>query len=365
MILFIIIVTTVAFLWFVVPAKAEASGFIRPNHSMFRDSLSNVHIVGEVQNIGDVPVNLTRVTVTFLDAQNNPISPSKSEYTKLNVILPRRTAPFKIVFPDSAGKVANYVFSSPTFTSTTAKPIGLNISSTNSYLDSGGWMHVAGTIKNTASINATFVKIVATFYNKTTGKVVGVADGYLATSTLEANQTANFDVQVSGVKVPSNSSSVVTAESMEFLSETYSAALVDRTPPDIISVAWNPQSPNSTQSVDVSASVVEPGYASGVKNVTLWYAVDDALTFQPISMQWQNGQWRATIPAQNGGVTVQFFVKAFDNEQNGAMYPSPPYGYTVVNESVASPFPLELAVALVIVVAIIVGILIKYRRKLR
>jgi len=350
----------------IIPSRAETTVIFLGNHSMIRapvyGSLSNVYVFGEVQNVGDVPVNLTRVTVTFLDGQGFPID-SISRYTKLNVILPGKTAPFEIAIQDSDERIVDYSFSELTFVATTAKPIKLELLSCNSYLDSGGWMHVGGTVKNIADRNATYVKLIATFYNTTNGKVIGVATDYANEIELEANQTSGFDIQVSGVKVPATASSVVVAESLEFLSEMHSTVLVDRTPPDIVLVAWNPQTPNSTQQVKVNATVVEPSYASGVKNVTLWYKVNDA-PFQSISMQKQNEQWTAVIAPQNEGVTVQFFIEAFDKEQNKAVHPSPPYYYTVVNKSTAPPFSPEISIALLVIIVIVAGVLIKYRKKL-
>jgi PKD repeat protein len=52
------------------------------------------------------------------------------------------------------------------------------------------------------------------------------------------------------------------------------------------------------------------------KTLFLWYAPND--TWFSLDMAMQDGSWTAIIPGQSGGITVKFFVEAFDNEENKA-----------------------------------------------
>jgi len=92
------------------------------------------------------------------------------------------------------------------------------------------------------------------------------------------------------------------------------AVSLDNTPPLIGVPTWNPEEPLAYEEVDVSVWVSEGGYASGVKNVTLWYRTDDEWHF--LEMVMPNGLWTATIPGQSAGVNVEFYIEAYDNVEN-------------------------------------------------
>jgi len=94
------------------------------------------------------------------------------------------------------------------------------------------------------------------------------------------------------------------------------AVIVDNTPPQIGVPTWNPEEPFADEEVEVSVWVSEGGYGSGIKNVTLWYRTDDEWRF--IEMVMPDGLWTATVPGQNAGVNVEFYVEAYDNVGNGA-----------------------------------------------
>ncbi len=103
------------------------------------------------------------------------------------------------------------------------------------------------------------------------------------------------------------------------------AVILDNTPPLIGVPTWNPEEPLAYEEVDVSIWVSEGGYASGVKNVTLWYRTDDE--WHLLEMVMPNGLWTATIPGQSAGVNVEFYIEAHDNMENSDKTST--YNYTV------------------------------------
>jgi PKD repeat protein len=119
------------------------------------------------------------------------------------------------------------------------------------------------------------------------------------------------------------------------VSELFSYTVGDFVPPVISNVIHVPDSPDPKEIVTVSAKVIEPADASGVKNVTLWYTAAGTWSF--IDMAMQDGLWTANIPGQSGGVYVKFFVEAFDNEGNNAKTST--FGYMVVLPN-RSPIPV-------------------------
>jgi len=110
------------------------------------------------------------------------------------------------------------------------------------------------------------------------------------------------------------------------VSELFSYVVGDFLPPVISNIIQVPNSPYPYEIVKVSAKVTEPAEASGVKNVTLWYATTGTWSF--IDMAMQNGLWTANISGQSGGLHVEFFVEAFDNAGNNAKTST--FGYTVI-----------------------------------
>ncbi|UCC58360.1 MAG: PKD domain-containing protein [Candidatus Bathyarchaeum sp.] len=109
-------------------------------------------------------------------------------------------------------------------------------------------------------------------------------------------------------------------------SDYYSYVVCDFVPPVISDVLQVPTSPLPDETVTVSANVIEPPEASGVKNVTLWYTTDDVWSF--LEMVMQNGLWTAIIPGQSEGVDIRFFIEAFDNAGNSAA--TSIFDYTVI-----------------------------------
>jgi hypothetical protein len=174
------------------PAYAAAQVNIL-THSGWLDAIGYYHVSGEVENVGDGSASFVKITATFYDSSDTVVATSFT-YTHLSVLLPGRKSPFEILLVDTtqAAKVHHYSLSA-TFSATSPIPIGLEILSNSSYIDAVGYMHVVGEIKNIATGDATYVKVIATFYNST-GHVVGTAFTYSDPSDLSPGQKAPFEV---------------------------------------------------------------------------------------------------------------------------------------------------------------------------
>lgn len=91
----------------------------------------------------------------------------------------------------------------------------LEISNSKSYVDSKGYMHLTGQVKNLGDVRATSLKVVAMFYD-VVKIVIGV--GYSNLEDLPSKQTATFEILLSEKDiVPDVSSYYVTAESNEYV----------------------------------------------------------------------------------------------------------------------------------------------------
>ena len=91
--------------------SAEALGSVNIlSHSSFYDSLNTLWVVGEVENIGDMATQFTKVTATFYNSSNQVVA-VETGYTEIDVLLPGRKSPFSIMLLKSSGSLEVYNYS--------------------------------------------------------------------------------------------------------------------------------------------------------------------------------------------------------------------------------------------------------------
>lgn len=186
------------------------------SHSSFLDSLGWYHVVGEALNTGHVHLRDVKITATFYDSENREVA-TKSGYTFINVLLVGRKSPFEVILlsPIQSAEVNHYNLNVTFNSYPSGKPIGLEILSNSSYIDSER-MHVVGEVKNTGSTKATYVQVMATFYDAK-GKVVDCEWTYSDPDEIDPDQESSFEITLYDVKrVPLVTSYSLTAESIEY-----------------------------------------------------------------------------------------------------------------------------------------------------
>jgi hypothetical protein len=172
------------------------------SHSWYLDSLGNLVVVGEVQNIGPDVIDQIILTGTASTMEGL----SSTSYTSVYVaqLLPQQKAPFDIDFQPPQGSngwynvgeinlkvaVANstssYQYPDLKITSSSA-----SVGTTGDY--NGAYL-VKGSIQNTGTQAATNLTVVGTFFNST-GAVVGVGyTNYLEPRTLNPSESLNFQI---------------------------------------------------------------------------------------------------------------------------------------------------------------------------
>jgi len=212
----ILVGVLVAPMSFMSPVKAVANVDIL-SHNGYLDSFGYYHVVGEVQNVGDQPVNFVKIEVVFYDSNNLEVA-SRFDLTMLYVLLAGRKSPFDIVLLDTtqSATVDHYELY-VTFSQATSLPTNLVISTHSWYVDNDGNMHISGEIMNLGDNTATNVKLVATYYNKA-GNVVAATSAYLdpIETNLDPGQTRPFDILLSWDRTPYVDSYELTAESVEY-----------------------------------------------------------------------------------------------------------------------------------------------------
>jgi hypothetical protein len=119
-------------------------------------------------------------------------------------------------------------------------------------------------------------------------------------------------VQITGSNVPHDGTYYITVWSVSGSGSYTLKSVIDRTPPVISNVARNPQQPQPSDTVTVTANVTDPD--SGVKTTTLRYSKDGGTTWSDVAMTVGTGSiYTGTIPAQPDGTAVQYKIKAEDN----------------------------------------------------
>jgi len=226
----LLIIVFVAFLFasfmfssLLLPVKAAAQVTI-VNHNHYMDAGGYYHVIGEVQNTGDVPVTDVHVSITVYDV-HDVVLESSDEQILLLVLLVGRKSPFMYtVSQDNSAKVSYYYVSISSFQPSSEKPLGLQILSHN-YVIVGfpvfRVMTVTGQVQNIGVLPADAVYVVATFYDGLggTGNVIGVSLSPSAPVILPHNEIGTFSIpqDVTGrEQLFVSGSYVLTAESLEY-----------------------------------------------------------------------------------------------------------------------------------------------------
>lgn len=95
------------------------------------------------------------------------------------------------------------------------------------------------------------------------------------------------------------------------------------TPPSITNVVRNPIVPNATQTVTITADIIDNDGV--VTSASLFYSADPAATrstFTSVAMTATGNSYTATIPAFPLDTMVRYFIEATDDSSNVSSYPS-------------------------------------------
>ena len=132
----------------------------------------SLHIVGEIKNNLEVPLNQINVLVTLLDNNNELISTEQTS-SLINTIMPGMKSPFDLILTDNRSKqTASYLLELD-YTLGTPKSQVIDITNSKLSRDNYNNLMITGTVTNKGEITANMVSVVATLYDKQ-GNVAGV-----------------------------------------------------------------------------------------------------------------------------------------------------------------------------------------------
>lgn len=131
------------------------------------------HVVGEIQNNLDSPLNQVTVFVTLFDKENNVLW-TKETATLVNTIMPGMKGPFDFIFTNiNPEKIKSY---SLDVEYSISQPKGqvIDVTSSELAIDNHNNLIISGTVENNGDITANTVAVIATLYDRE-GNVAAVS----------------------------------------------------------------------------------------------------------------------------------------------------------------------------------------------
>ena len=153
-----------------------------------------LHIVGEIINNLEVPLNQINVYVTLLDEDGNLIA-TKETSSLVNTIMPGMKSPFDLVLTDNeVKKTKSYSFELD-YKVSHPKNQAIDITESELSRDNYNNLMITGTVINRGDITANTVAVIATLYDNE-GNVAAVSRIHPQPDYLRANDYAFFVVSI-------------------------------------------------------------------------------------------------------------------------------------------------------------------------
>ncbi len=174
-----------------------------------------LHIVGEIKNNLESPLNQINVQVTLLDRDKHPIS-IKETNSLVNTIMPGMKGPFDLILTNYESKKVESYLLDLDYKISYPKNQVIGISESEMSMDSHNNMMITGIVSNRGDITANTVAVIATLYDKE-GNVAVVSRVHPEPDYLRAKDNAFFLVTIPD-KIQANSINDYTliAESEEY-----------------------------------------------------------------------------------------------------------------------------------------------------
>gem|GEM_PF-2799224 len=151
--------------------KGDSKGGVRKSRieiessNDYIDKRGNLHIVGEVRNVGIKNAGSVRIMVELMNEEGKVLAKNFSN-TLMEIIPPGETSPFDVVFSGNEILDTEKYKLGVEWKDTAAKPVtGLKAVDYKMEADSHGVIHVIGEVVNSNKKTLQDVKVVVTFYN--------------------------------------------------------------------------------------------------------------------------------------------------------------------------------------------------------
>ncbi|MGI0009139.1 MAG: hypothetical protein ACRD92_05920 [Nitrosopumilaceae archaeon] len=182
------------------------------------DSQGDVHVVGDVRNITNFPVQLVELQVSFI--KENQVIKQDRVFTTMAVLMPNATSGFDLLATDEELRDAYSLVSVLSYQKTTPKPQGLRLVVESMELEPEGRGLVSGKIYNEAKIDANQVKVVCVFYDKSHTTAIDSTFDYTNPSTIKVGNRSEFKIYSHNKPADSDFMISCNAESLELTTQT-------------------------------------------------------------------------------------------------------------------------------------------------
>ena len=161
------------------------------NDQQFFSDDGSLHIVGELKNNFDVPVNQVKIDAALFS--NGILVDTIKQTPMLNTIMPEMRNPFEIIVSKEIAKDIDEYSLSTSYHVTEPKEQVIDITTSDFSRDKFNNLVITGTVANKGEITANTVVVVATLYDEN-GNVAAVSKTHVEPDYLRANDESFFFV---------------------------------------------------------------------------------------------------------------------------------------------------------------------------
>ena len=154
----------------------------------------SVHIVGEIVNNLDIPLNQIHVQIDLFD-ENQQLIQTKETNSLVNTIMPGMKGPFDLILTNSEAKNVKSYSMELNYQSSPPKSQVIDITESSLSRDNHNNLMITGTVANNGEITANMVSVIATLYDKQ-GNVAAVSSVNPEPDYLRAEDSAFFVLSV-------------------------------------------------------------------------------------------------------------------------------------------------------------------------
>ena len=163
------------------------------NDQQFFSDDGSLHIVGEIKNNLNVPINQIKIDATLYS--NGILIDTIQISPMLNTVMPEMKNPFDIIITGYVAREIDEYSLSVSYKITEPKSQVIDITKSNFSRDNFDNLLITGTVANRGEITANTVVVVATLYDKN-GNVVAVSKTHVEPDYLRSNDESFFLIPV-------------------------------------------------------------------------------------------------------------------------------------------------------------------------
>jgi len=166
-------------------------------HDASTDDDNNLTLVGEVTNVGEQPASQIQVACALYDAEGRVVDVGVT-YIEGDILDPEGISPFKLYVSDVNGDPESYhivAYGQEASEYDRENQADLEMLTINHYIDEWDDLVIVGEVKNADIVNATFVKVYASFYDQD-DKLVAVDWNYAWHDILEPEDRSPFEIEL-------------------------------------------------------------------------------------------------------------------------------------------------------------------------